>query len=184
VVLTHLLKNEAGKRTSLFLVLTITVLVTFFILPSYSIQKAHAAEITLAWDQNSEPDIAGYRIYYGQESHSYTNVVDIGKHTSCVIADLEDGETYYFAATAYNTDGFESGYSNEISNGEPGTTPDQAPDDGDGGAASGGSGGGGSSCFIDTASFGFPVVQLKENTRCDFSKIKRIMQHIIFRDRL
>jgi hypothetical protein len=211
MVLTNFLRNEAGKRNSLFLVLTITVLVTFVIIPSYSIQKAHAAEITLAWDQNSEPDIAGYRIYYGQESRSYTNVVDVGNYTSCVIADLEDGETYYFAATAYNTEGYESGYSNEISNGEPTTapyqppddnddpvtTPDQPPDDddepvaipdqppdddGDGNAASGGSGGGGSSCFINTAACGFPAAQLKDRTKCGLSEIKRVVQYIVCND--
>ena len=194
MVLTHLLKNVAGKRTALFLVLMLTFLSVFFILPTFSLQNIHAAEITLAWDQNSEPDIVGYRIYYGQESRSYTNVVDVGNYTSCVIADLEDGETYYFAATAYNTDGFESGYSNEISNGEPATTPDQSPDenaepvttpdqspdDGDGGAAGGGSSGGGSSCFIDTAACGFPVAQLKEGIKCGLSKIKRIILYTAY----
>jgi hypothetical protein len=196
MILTHFLRNEVGKRNSLFLVLAITVLATFIIIPSYSIQKAHAEEITLAWDRNSEPDIAGYKIYYGQESRSYTNVVDVGNYTSCVIADLEDGETYYFAATAYNTEGYESGYSNEISNGEPATTPgqppdndddpvttpDQPPDGGDGDAASGGSGGGGGSCFIDTAACGFPVAQLKEGTKCGLSEIKRAIQYIIRND--
>jgi uncharacterized membrane protein YgcG len=179
MVLTHSLKNAAGKRPSLFLILMLTFFLVFFIIPTFSVQNIHAAEITLAWDQNSEPDIAGYKIYYGQESHSYTNTLDVGKHTSCVIADLEDGETYYFAATAYNNDGFESGYSNEISNAEPGTTPD----DGDGGAAGGGSsGGGGGSCFIDTAACGFPVAQLAERTLCGLSKIKRIIQNIAFHD--
>ncbi|MBN2517181.1 MAG: hypothetical protein JXC33_14250, partial [Deltaproteobacteria bacterium] len=69
MVLAHLLRNGAGKRTALFLVLMLTLLLVFFIIPTFSIQNIHAAEITLAWDQNSEPDIAGYRIYYGQESH-------------------------------------------------------------------------------------------------------------------
>jgi uncharacterized membrane protein YgcG len=173
MVLNHSLENAAGKRTALSLVTMLTFFLVFFIIPTFSIQNIHAAEITLAWDQNSEPDIAGYRIYYGQESHSYTNVVDVGNYTSCVISDLEDGETYYFAATACNNDGYESGYSNEISNG----------DDGDGGGAAGsGSGGGSGSCFIDTAACGFPVAQLKENTLCGFSKVKHIIRHIIFHD--
>jgi len=169
-------KHTIRKCFSLSILILTFSMVTFFIV-LLGIPDAHAAEITLAWDQNSEPDIAGYRIYYGQESHSYTNVVDVGNYTSCVIADLEDGETYYFVATAYNTDGFESGYSNEISNGEP-----ETPDDGDGGAAGSGSSGGGGSCFIDTAACGFPVAQLKESTRCGLSKIKCILQHIIFHD--
>jgi len=178
MVVTHSSKNEAGKGTLRFLVLALTFFLVFFIIPAFPIQNIHAAEITLAWDRNSEPDIAGYRVYYGRESRSYTNVVDVGNYTSCVIADLEDGVTYYFVATAYNTSGYESGYSNEISSAMSGTIPD----DGDGGAAGSGSSGGGGSCFIDTAACGFPAAQLKESTLCGFSKIKRIIQHIIFHD--
>jgi hypothetical protein len=115
MVLIHLLRNESGKKTSLFRVLRLTFFLVLFIISTFSVQNIHAAEITLAWDQNSEPDIAGYRIYYGQESRSYTNVVDVGNYTSCVIANLEDGETYFFAATAYNADACESDYSSEVS---------------------------------------------------------------------
>jgi hypothetical protein len=165
MVVTHSSKNEAGKGTLRFLVLALTFFLVFFIIPAFPIQNIHAAEITLAWDRNSEPDIAGYRVYYGRESRSYTNVVDVGNYTSCVIADLEDGKAYYFAATAYNTDGYESGYSNEVNNGN-------------GGAASGGSSGGGSACFIDTAACGFPMAHLIKSTQYSLSKIKRIMQRI------
>jgi hypothetical protein len=171
----HTIRKCPSLSISVFTLIAVILTIVLFGIPD-----VHAAEITLAWDQNSEPDIAGYRIYYGQESHSYTNVVDVGNYTSCIIADLEDDKTYYFVATAYNTDGYESGYSNEISNAEPGTTPD----DGDGGAAGGGSGGSGGSCFIDTAACGFPVAQLKESTLCGLSKIKRIIQHIVFHDGL
>jgi hypothetical protein len=115
MVLIHSFRNESGKKTSLFHLSRLTFFLVFFIISTFSVQNIHAAEITLAWDQNSEPDIAGYRIYYGQESRSYTNIVDVGNYTTCVIADLEDGKTYFFAATAYNTDAYESGYSNEIS---------------------------------------------------------------------
>jgi hypothetical protein len=168
-------KNHTIRKCDSLSILVFTLSAVIFTILLFGIPDVRAAEITLAWDQNSESDIAGYRIYYGQESGIYTNVVDIGNYTSCVIADLEDGETYYFVATAYNTSGYESGYSNEISNAASGTTPD----DGDGGAAGSGSGGGGGSCFIDTAAFGFPVAKLKEITRCDLSKIKHIVHRII-----
>jgi hypothetical protein len=170
-------KHEIRKGPSLS-ILIFTLIAVILTIVLFGVPDVHAADITLAWDQNSEPDIAGYRVYYGQESRSYTNAVDVGNYTSCVIADLEDGETYYFAATAYNNDGYESGYSNEISNAAPGTTSDS----GDGGAAGSDSGGSGGSCFIDTAACGFPVAQLKESTLCIISKIKRIIQHIIFYD--
>jgi len=171
-------KKHTLRKCSSLSILVLTLSMVMFSLVLLGIPDVHAAEITLAWDQNSESDIAGYRVYYGQESHSYTNVVDVGNYTSCVIAELEDGETYYFAATAYNTDGFESDYSNEISNAASETTPDDC----DGGAAGSGSGGSGGSCFVDSAACGFPVVQLKESTLCVLSKIKRIIQHIIFHD--
>jgi hypothetical protein len=75
---------------------------------------AGAANITLAWDANTETDIAGYKIYYGTVSRTYANSINVGNFTSCTLS-LTEGRTYYFVATAYNTDGLESDYSSEIS---------------------------------------------------------------------
>jgi hypothetical protein len=72
------------------------------------------AEVTLEWDPNSETDIAGYRIHYGTASGSYIHLKDAGKQTACTVTELVPGTTYYFAATAYNTSGLESDYSNEV----------------------------------------------------------------------
>jgi len=62
-----------------------------------------AAEVTLAWDANTEPDLAGYMIYYGFATRSYDYVVDVGDQTTFTLSGLEDGYTYYFAVTAYDT---------------------------------------------------------------------------------
>ncbi len=75
---------------------------------------ARAAEVSLAWDANPEADLAGYRIHYGTASGLYTVHLDAGNVTSCRVSGLAAGTTYYFAATAYNTRGEESGYSNEV----------------------------------------------------------------------
>lgn len=173
-------KEHNTWKSSFLSILVFTLSAVIFTVLLSCIPYVNAAEITLAWDQNSEPDIAGYRIYYGEESRSYTHVVDVGNYNSCVIADLEDGITYYFAATAYNTSGYESDYSNEISNAVSETTPD----DRDGDAVGGGSGGSGGSCFIDTANCRFPVAILKEYTKCGLLRFKRTIQHIIFHNRL
>ena len=71
-------------------------------------------QATLEWDPNSEPDLAGYKLHYGLASRSYDTTVDVGNRTTYTITNLEVGETYYIAATAYNTSGLESGYSNEV----------------------------------------------------------------------
>ncbi|MFA6662501.1 MAG: fibronectin type III domain-containing protein, partial [Bacilli bacterium] len=76
---------------------------------------ATTAQLTLAWDTNSETDLAGYKIHYGLQSRTYDTTCDVGNFTSCTIADLTPGTTYYFAATAYNTDGLESDFSTEVS---------------------------------------------------------------------
>jgi len=77
---------------------------------------AHSAVVILEWSANSEPDLAGYMVYYGTSTRDYAWSVDVGDYTTCAISDsrLEDGQTYYFAATAYDEYGNESGYSEEV----------------------------------------------------------------------
>ena len=69
--------------------------------------------MTLSWTAVSDPSVAGYRIYYGVASRTYTNVMDVGTNTTVTISNLVNGVTYYFAATCYNVLGMESGYSAE-----------------------------------------------------------------------
>lgn len=76
---------------------------------------AHGAEVTLAWDANTESDLAGYKIYAGLSSGIYTEINDVGNVTQYIKGDLIEGETYFFIATAYDNSGNESGYSQEVS---------------------------------------------------------------------
>ena len=73
------------------------------------------ASVTLAWDPNSEPNVAGYKVHYGHSSQTYPFVVDAGNVNAQVINNLQEGVTYYFAVTAYNVVGLESDFSGEIS---------------------------------------------------------------------
>ena len=80
-----------------------------------SVSTAHAAYLDLAWNANTEPDLAGYKVYYGQSSGAYTDHVDVGINTTYRLRDLEEGVTYYIALTAYDLEGVESEYSDEVS---------------------------------------------------------------------
>ncbi|MBN9691338.1 MAG: host-nuclease inhibitor Gam family protein [Verrucomicrobia bacterium] len=73
-----------------------------------------AANVGLTWDPNTEADLGGYRVYYGPASRSYTNVVNVGRTNVARVTGLLDGAAYFFAVTAYNTNGLESDYSNEV----------------------------------------------------------------------
>ncbi len=72
---------------------------------------AYAADVTLAWDPNTESDIAGYKMHYGTSSRNYPHVVDVGNTTQYTLTGLQEGLTYYFAVTAHDDSGNESGFS-------------------------------------------------------------------------
>src|SRR5215472_2942402 len=70
--------------------------------------------VTLAWDANPDPSVAGYKLYYGTTSGSYGTVISAGTATTATASNLTEGATYYFAATDYDTNGFESDFSTEV----------------------------------------------------------------------
>lgn len=71
--------------------------------------------LTLVWDASTDPAVVGYRLYEGIASETYTNVLDVGSDLMVSVSGLVVGETYYFAVTAYDSSGFESPFSGEIS---------------------------------------------------------------------
>lgn len=85
-----------------------------FILSLILFQPALAAPIKLAWDPNTEPDLAGYKVYYGAASRVYGSSINVGNVTTYTVTGLIPGKTYFFAVTAYNTSNLESNYSNEV----------------------------------------------------------------------
>src|ERR1035437_1786434 len=64
--------------------------------------------VTLNWDSSSAANVAGYKIYYGTASHSYSQVVTVGNVTSATISAPAAGQTYYYAATTVDLAGNES----------------------------------------------------------------------------
>ncbi len=89
------------------------ILVTIIMfLPHYALADMN---VTLQWDANTESDLAGYRIYASTQSGVYTTAIaDIPTGTETVTVEVPEGVTY-FVATAYDTAGNESEYSNEVS---------------------------------------------------------------------
>src|SRR6266540_1903703 len=111
-------RTLAGQlRRALFVACVLTVLCS--LAPALS----SAAQVTLAWDANTDPDLAGYKLYYGNSSGSYQFSVDVGNVTSYTLSGLLEGQIYYFAATAYNVSQNESGFSNEVSKAIADVTP-------------------------------------------------------------
>jgi len=81
---------------------------------SYTTSEA-LRSVTLVWNANSEPDIAGYKVHYGPASGTPTQTIDVGNTTTATIHDLNPDTTYFFTVTAYNSTSLESQPSNEVS---------------------------------------------------------------------
>jgi hypothetical protein len=94
-------------------------------LPPFSINVSAIANgtATVAWtaptqrsDGSALTDLAGYRIYYGSDSNSFSNVIEVNTVgvTSYVVENLPAG-TWFFAVSARDSSGAESGLSGAAS---------------------------------------------------------------------
>jgi len=108
----HISSNSSFTRH----VLSLVLILSSILLPLIS-DSASAGQVTLAWDMNSEPNVAGYKVYYGTASRNYDWFIDVGNVTQITLTDLPSGATYFFAATAYDNSNppIESTYSDEVS---------------------------------------------------------------------
>jgi len=79
-----------------------------------------AQNVRLEWNPLKGLAAAGYFLYYGPEKGAYTNKIDMGNSTTASVSGLQEGQTYHFAVTAYNTSGVESTLSSDVSYITPG----------------------------------------------------------------
>ncbi len=120
--------NTAKKtKYSLFYLYIIFISALIFLKAGFVL----AGEATISWQTNTEPDLAGYNIYYGIAPRTdacppggYPNRIDVGltaasSAPSYKLENLEDGKTYYFSVTSYDTEKNESCFSEEMSKAMP-----------------------------------------------------------------
>ena len=121
-----------------------------------------SADVTLAWDPNSEPDLEGYGVYLRKDTPGppydlagYLTLAELHNFygPSFVVSGLEKGFRYYFAVTAYDTAGNESTFSNAVCADVGDTiTPCSMAASVSGPVSGGGGSGGGAGCFISATS--------------------------------
>ncbi|HOX59732.1 MAG TPA: hypothetical protein P5205_21445 [Candidatus Paceibacterota bacterium] len=76
--------------------------------------SAGAERLTLAWDASPSAAVAGYRVYWGTNSRAYFGVTNAGLVLTQAVV-LPHRGRWFFAATAYSTNGLESDFSSEVS---------------------------------------------------------------------
>jgi hypothetical protein len=109
----------------------------------FSFGAADAAQVTLGWNENSAPNVTGYRLYYRacQSNESCTSIgakssltkisIPVGQLSNAsqptyTVKNLADGPRYIFAATAY-TSSQESAFSNSVVYKSAAVNGNQAP---------------------------------------------------------
>ncbi len=125
---------------NLFNILFCTFTFIICALTLYPQPSVYAADVTLAWTSNTEGDLDGYYIYYKTgtpgEPYNGTGVEEGSSPIKITIEEslansatpeytlhgLSDTETSYLVLTAYDTEGNESLFSNEVSY-QPSTAP-------------------------------------------------------------
>ena len=160
------------KRKSPHRLLSSGCLFVLFLL--FLAAPAFSADVTLAWDPNSEADLAGYGVFFKPgaagppyDFFGYVSLQELDDpgNPTFTLTGIEKGSRYYFAVTAYDTAGNESAHSAPVCAqvGDqilPCTSSDDSGGSGGGGGSSGGSaagassggGGSGGGCFIESSS--------------------------------
>lgn len=140
------------KKSAIFLLMMYSVV-------AYLPRTSYSADVKLAWQPNGEADLEGYGVYFNKDTPSlpysffgYVSVSELSKPEapSVTVTGLEPKANYFFAVTAYDTEGWESAFSNvicvyvdqELSQ----CTYQDKPE-------SRGSGGGGGGCFVNSSRY-------------------------------
>jgi hypothetical protein len=115
----------------LFKIICCTFTFSIFSLFLFSQTLIYAADVTLAWSANTEPNLAGYYIYYksGTSGPPYNGTgvyegdspikIPVGYfadpgNPEYTMHGLSDKDISFFVLTAYDTEGNESSFSNEV----------------------------------------------------------------------
>ena len=81
--------------------------------------KAYAVQVKVTFTPSSDLRVVGHNFYYCQSENmsknTYSKKIDLGSDNFYVTPSLQEGETYYFAATAYDKYGNESVLSDVVS---------------------------------------------------------------------
>lgn len=81
----------------------------------FALSAKASSGVVIGWNQSSNTNVVGYKLYYGTISRDYTNVLVLGNVTNATVSGFSPGSTYFFAATTYTPSGMESAYSSEVS---------------------------------------------------------------------
>jgi hypothetical protein len=130
---------ELQQESLMFHLIRSILTIIFLLVIAAATGSAQTDSITLTWTPNTESNLAGYNLYYKRDTSgppydgtgldqdnspitiylsdrtNENNRLLDNNNPEFVLTGMVDGVTYYMALTAFNNEGLESGYSNEVS---------------------------------------------------------------------
>jgi len=92
-----------------------------------------AARVTIGWRPSAGATVAGYKVHWGGSARQYDWHANVGNRTTFTLKGLKESRVYHIAATAYDGQGRESRFSEELIYSVPKATgADQIAQDTDG----------------------------------------------------
>jgi hypothetical protein len=92
------------------------VLICILSFSLFSLNRARGGSLHLIWNASLDPSAVGYTLYHGLNSGAYIWSMNVGSNLTGTVTGLTPGLTYYFAVTAYNSNGLQSLFSNQLTN--------------------------------------------------------------------
>jgi hypothetical protein len=79
---------------------------------------ASAETLAVMWDASPDSSVGGYFVYVGNQSRTYTTIVDVGSSTSFSLDHLPPDQRYYLAVASYDRNRVAGAASEEVSWGD------------------------------------------------------------------
>ncbi len=122
---------KSPNRKSSSLIIVSFLLITIF--PSL----VYSAQVTLSWARPNDSRVVGYKVYCGKSGTNFkttpVQTINSTTQTNCLITGLEEGQTYAFAATSFDSSGNQSVFSETVNyTTARSISPNDIDDDGDG----------------------------------------------------
>jgi hypothetical protein len=76
-------------------------------------------QVTISWNQNYEHDVSGYNVYYSYDYYGKYTLIGSTKSNYYTDYGARNGQTYFYAVTAYDYNGNESDLSKQNANATP-----------------------------------------------------------------
>jgi hypothetical protein len=102
------------NRSPFHPVFRLFIISSVFFFTILSCNLLFASQLEIKFDPSPDPRAIGHYFYYGQTT-SFSKKIDLKNNTTYIASNLQEGTTYYFAATAYDIYGNESGFSEILS---------------------------------------------------------------------